>query len=65
MDSIDPPAKIPSPILEKTVTTQKSQEREPRDEHHGYQEKKKPDAAPNEQAEEEETKEINRIDILV
>jgi hypothetical protein len=65
MDTIDPPAKIPPPILEKTVITQKSQERESQEEHPRYQGRKKAGAAPDEQSGEEETRETNRIDILV
>ncbi|MDI6852508.1 MAG: hypothetical protein QME75_02735 [Deltaproteobacteria bacterium] len=64
MDSIDP-AKIPPPILEKTVITQKPQEREPQEEHPGYQAKKKAGAASKERTEAEEDKEANLIDILV
>ncbi len=65
MDTIDPQAKIPPIILEKTMITQKADEKEPRRERPGYQGKKKEGGPPPANPEEEEAGEKKCIDILV
>ena len=65
MDTIDPSAKIPSPILEKTRVTQKADEKEPQRERPGYHGKKKAGAPLDPHPEEAETGDKQGIDILV
>ena len=65
MDTIDPQAKITPPILEKTMVTQRVDEKEPQRERPGYRGKKKPGAPPDTHPEEEETRDKQGIDILV
>jgi hypothetical protein len=64
VDTIDPPAKIPPPILEKAGITQPAEDKEPQQEqeYHG----KKREGAPHDVNQEEaETQEKQLIDILV
>jgi len=68
VDTIDPAAKIPSPLLEKTMVSQKTDEKEPQGERPGYQKKKKPGTPPDTQPEAPGAKKSGKkpgIDILV
>jgi hypothetical protein len=64
VDTIDPPAKIPPPILEKARITQPAEDKEPQPEQE-YQGKKREGARPGVNQEEGESQEKQLIDILV
>lgn len=65
MDSIDPPPKIPPPLLQRTMITQKADEKEPQREAPEFQGRKKTEKTADHQSEDEEAREFRGIDILV
>ncbi len=65
METIDPPAKIPPPLLEKPVISQRTEDREPQRQPPGPHGQKKGQVSPKSSPEEKETGRKMRIDILV
>jgi hypothetical protein len=65
VDTIDTQARIPATGLEKTMITQRTDDKESQGERPGFQGRKKADAAPPAGPEDEKPGEKNLIDIVV
>lgn len=65
MDTINRQDKIPPLILEKTMISQKTDEKEPQREPPGHRREKRPQSPALDNPEEKQTGEKNSIDILV